>query len=316
MKKSRFFCALTALTFGLSLCACSANVNTSDAKQSDRLSIVTSNFPAYDFAKNVAGDAADVTMLLPPGAESHSFEPTPQNIIEIKECDVFIYNGGESESWIDDILESATGSDQKRIAMIDCVNVLEEEITEGMQAEQGEDEPEYDEHVWTSPLNAQKIVTSISQTLSQADSDNAELYAANADAYNEQLSELDASLREITGSGVRKTIVFGDRMPFRYLAEEYGLDTFAAFPGCASETEASASTIAFLIDKVRDDGIPVVFHLELSNEKLADTICADTGAKSLLLHSCHNVTKDDFDSGVTYVELMKRNAENLKEALS
>ncbi len=291
-------------------------------EQSTKLKVVASNFPAYDFARAAAGDNAQVIMLLPPGSESHSFDPTPQNIIAIEECDVFIYNGGESENWVSDILDSIDNSSQKRIAMMDCVETLEEEFTEGMSGnhnhseEEHDEDEEYDEHVWTSPLNAEKIVTQISKTLSDADPENSEVYYQNAMEYCLQLEELDNEFKEIVSTGERKTLVFGDRMPFRYFIEEYDLEAVAAFPGCASETEPSAATVAFLIDKVNQEHIPAVLHLELSNEKLTDTICQDTGTKSLLLHSCHNVTKDDFDAGKTYIDRMRENANTLREALN
>lgn len=310
------------LTFALiALTGCSAgSVQTG---QSSKLKIVASDFPAYDFARAVAGDNAEITMLLPPGSESHSFDPTPQNIIAIEECDVFIYNGGESESWVADILNSASKSNQSRVAMMDCVETLEEEFTEGMQghhehkdSEHDHDEKEYDEHVWTSPLNAKKIVSQISKTLCDIDPENAKAYKQNADEYCVKLDELDNEFKEIVKASKRKTLVFGDRMPFRYFLDEYGLEAVAAFPGCASETEPSAATVAFLIDKVKQEDIPVVLHLELSNEKLVDTICQDTGKKSMLLHSCHNVTKDDFHSGKTYIDLMRENCNTLREALN
>jgi zinc transport system substrate-binding protein len=285
-----------------------------------KMSVVTTIFPCYDFARAVTGDGAKIVMLLRPGSESHSFEPTPQDIIKIQNCGVFIYVGGESDEWVKGILESIDTSKMKIVSLMDCVEVVEEEIVEGMEEEDEEEEEdghgvEYDEHVWTSPKNAKLVVRKISDALSEADKANAEIYRKNTAEYLGKLDELDAAFRQVVDGAARKTLIFGDRFPFRYFADAYGLKYFAAFPGCSTETEASAATVAFLIDKVRAEKIPVVFHIELSNEKIADAICEETGAKKLLLHACHNITGADFAGGATYLSLMERNAANLKEAL-
>jgi zinc transport system substrate-binding protein len=460
---------------------------------------VAVNFPAYDFARQIAGDRVNLTMLLPPGAESHSFEPTPRDIIKIQDCDVFIYTGGETDVWVDRILESMDTTKKKIIRMMDAVEVVEEEIVEGMEddehghahedenftiedvkdralsdwegewqsvypylldgtlnpvmehkAESGEktareyyeqyktayvtdmdrvvitndsmtfyrngipatarytykgagitpeddgalwvrykfeaagnppngapryimfsdhlhapakaehfhiyssnesfdalmedtnpvnyptyypstltkdeivaemighdheEEVEYDEHVWTSPKNAKRIVRVIADALCEADAGDAAFFRRNADAYSVQLDELDKAFQAVVNNAKRKTIVFGDRFPFRYFADAYGLTYFAAFPGCSTETEPSAATVAFLINKIKAEKIPVVFHIELSNEKMADTIAEETGAKKLLLHAAHNISKRDFDNGVTFLETQKANVPRLKEAL-
>ncbi|MDR1136773.1 MAG: metal ABC transporter substrate-binding protein [Synergistaceae bacterium] len=281
-------------------------------------SVVTTIFPQYDFARAIAGDKAELTMLLRPGTESHSYDPTPQDILKIQNCDVFIYGGGESDEWVDGVLESMDTSKMRIISLMDCVDTVEEEIVEGMQEEEEEEhehEEEYDEHVWTSPANAKKIARKISDTLIEVDPANAGSYENNAEAYLEHLDRLDAAFRNVLKDSARKTLIFGDRFPFRYFADAYGLKYFAAFPGCSTETEASAATIAFLIDKVKAEQIPVVFHIELSNEKIADTICEATGAKKLLLHASHNITRDDFQNGLTYLDIMTANVEALKEAL-
>jgi zinc transport system substrate-binding protein len=282
-----------------------------------KISVVTTIFPCYDFARVVAEDGAEIAMLLRPGSESHSFEPTPQDIIKIQNCDMFVYVGGESDEWVKGILESIDTSKMKVVTLMDCVEVVELEIVEGMVEEDvGEsEEPEYDEHVWTSPRNAELIVRKISDALCGADPANAEAYKKNTAAYLVKLGELDAAFRKVVDGAARKTLVFGDRFPFRYFADAYGLKYFAAFPGCSTETEASAATVAFLIDKVRAEKIPAVFHIELSNEKIADAICEETGAKKLLLHACHNITRADFENGATYLSLMEQNVKNLGEAL-
>ncbi|MDR1915233.1 MAG: zinc ABC transporter substrate-binding protein [Synergistaceae bacterium] len=465
------------------------------AASGKKLSVVTTIFPPYDFVRAVAGDNAEITMLLRPGTESHSYDPTPQDILKIKNCDVFIYGGGESDEWVEGVLESTDTSKMKIIALMDCVDVVEEEIVEGMQDEEehshdedfedsdvkdrptfadwkgdwqsgypyvlngaldeafehkaeeddsktaedykkyyadayrieynrividddtityytdkevakvkyeykgvvillnksgqkrvryqfqavgetngapkylqlsdhliapgerpehfhlynnndgfeklskefdnwptfypssmtgadimaelkGHDhEEEYDEHVWTSPANAKKIVQKICDTLVGLDSANANVYKNNTSAYIKKLDELDKAFKDVVKGAARKTLVFGDRFPFRYFADAYGLKYFAAFPGCSTETEASAATVAFLIDKVKAERIPVVFYIELSNEKIADTICEATGAKKLLLHASHNITRDDFRKGLTYLDIMTANVDTLKEAL-
>jgi zinc transport system substrate-binding protein len=495
MKK--FFTILLSallLTAALSQCGSAA-----DVKEAKKLSVVTTIFPQYDFARAVAGGNADITMLLRPGAESHSYDPTPQDILKIKNCDVFIYGGGESDEWVKGVLESLDTSKMRIISLMDCVEAVEEEIVEGMQdeeeghghdeaftredvrdraltdwlgdwqsvytylldgslnpvmehkAESGEktakeyyeeyrahyvtdvervvitadsmtfyrngvpataryayggtgitvieedghlwvrykfeaignppagapkyimfsdhlhapaktehfhiyasdnsfdelmadtdpvnyptyyamdltkdelvaemigheheEEAEYDEHVWTSPRNVKIIAQKISDAMSEADPANAAVYKDNTAAYQKELDKLDAAFSDVMKGASRKILVFGDRFPFRYFADAYGLKYFAAFPGCSTETEASAATVAFLIDKVRAEKIPVVFHIELSDEKIADTICESTGAKKLLLHASHNISRNDFQRGATYIEIMTANVGALREAL-
>ncbi|MDR0401087.1 MAG: metal ABC transporter substrate-binding protein [Treponema sp.] len=293
------------------------------------VNVVTTVFPSYDFVREIAGDKVNLRLLLPPGLESHSFEPTPRDIIQIQNSDIFVYVGGESEAWVERILDSIDSSSARAsssrtgprrvVSLMDMVEVVEEEIVEGMQEEDeepgGEEEPEYDEHVWTSPRNAKLIVRALTETLCQADSANAAFYRENAKNYEAKLEDLDAGFREALAGAKRRTLIFGDRFPFRYFADAYGLRYYAAFPGCSTETECSAATLAFLIDKVRDEGIPVVFHIELSNEKIADAISESTGAKKLLFHACHNVSKQDMDRNVSYLELQRGNLERLREAL-
>ena len=474
----------------------------SGALAAEKLNIITTIFPQYDFVRQITGDEADVTMLLRPGAESHSFEPTPQDIIKIGGCDMFVYVGGESDDWAERILEAAEESAGRKInvvTLMSLVDTVEEEIIEGMQEEEEEGhshsegfedsdvkdrptfadwkgdwqsgypyvldgtleevfshkaehddsktaedyrkyytegyrtdfsrivldndtityyvggkqlakvkyeykgfvimhyddgdkgvryqfqavgetngapkyiqfsdhnigpteglehfhlyngndgfepmlknlenwptfypvsmsgadiaesmkghdhEEEYDEHVWTSPANAIKIVNALTDRLCELDKSRADFFRRNADAYAEKIAALGGEFKDIVSGGKRNVIVFGDRFPFRYFVDEYGLKYFAAFPGCSTETEASAATVAFLIDKVKAERIPVVFYREFSNETIADTISEATGAVSMLMHSCHNVTREDFERGVGYLELMSANAENLRKALN
>ncbi|GMO26966.1 MAG: metal ABC transporter substrate-binding protein [Termitinemataceae bacterium] len=288
--------------------------------QNNLFQVTTTIFPAYDFTRLIAKDKVHITMLIPPGAESHSFEPSPKDMIHLQKTDIFIYTGGESDTFVKDILSSTDTSKMRIISLMENVNVVEEELVEGMEdeaeAEESETEIAYDEHVWTSPENAALIVQTISKTLCDADPVNADFYITNTVAYLAELQVIDAEYKEVVDNAKRKTIIFADRFPFRYLADAYGLKYFAAFPGCSTETEPSAATVAFLVNKVRAEKIPVVFYLELSNQRMADTICEETGAKKLMLHAAHNVTKKDFDGGITYLDIQKQNIKNLKEALN
>lgn len=498
------------LSMVLTLCVLLSMTPVSYAEAADtpKLRIVSTIFPPYDFVRQIAGEAVELTMLLPPGSESHSFEPTPQDIIKIQNCDVFLYVGGETDAWVDRILESMDTSNMTVLPLLGMVDAVPEEIVEGMEHDhdhsdeavdpdnvqdrpltdwegawtsiaplldsdaldgylqsladenettleetraaraaawqsdvadftlegdtltvtddagthsaqyayagyaliesdhgtsvwyqyeikaptegmparllfndhstapaehheehEGEHEEEWahthlrygdesfdallartdwspffvdasaapqdvealltghghshdeeaaelDEHVWTSPKNAKRIVSALTDTLSALDSTNEDTYRTNATAYLAELDALDAAFAATVAEGVRNTIVFGDRFPFRYLADAYGLTYYAAFAGCATETEASAATIAFLIDKTSEENIPVVFSIEFSNGKIADVISESTGAARLEMHSCHNLSKQDFDSGIGYLELMWRNVDKLKEALS
>lgn len=292
-------------------------------KKNDELNITATIFPQYDFARQLAGDKANVTMLLPPGSECHTYEPTPQDIIKIQNSDLFIYTGGESDNWIDEILKTLDTSNMKILRLMEICETVDEESVEGMQSDEHNHENEnensnheLDEHVWTSPYNAVKICDAISDALCELDAQNAQYYNKNHTEYTALLFDLDDSFREILSSSKRNTLVFGDRFPFRYFTERYGIEYYAAFPGCAEETEASISTVTFLIDKIKQEQIPVVLYPELSNHRLADTIAEETGAKALMLHSCHNVTQEDFNNGITYIELMKNNVEVLREALN
>jgi len=271
-----------------------------------RLSVVSTIFAPYDFARAVAGELAGVTMLLPPASESHSFEPTPQDIVKILNCGVFIYVGGESDAWVERILSGMDTAGMQIVTLMDCVETVEEEDGDGEQ----------DEHVWTSPRNAMLITRKICEAMCAADPENADAYQKNTGAYLNELDGLDAEFQQITAAGERKTIVFGDRFPFRYFTDAYGLDYAAAFPGCAAETEAGAGTVIFLIEKMKTEGIPVVFHAELSNENMARAIGKAAGAKVLLLHACHNISRADFQAGKTYLDLMRDNAAALREALT
>ena len=315
MKIKKLLAALLAASAAL-CCGCSSNEQQNNA-DSGKLSIVTTIFPAYDFARQVFGDTANVTMLLKPGTESHSYDPTARDIVKIDSCDLFIYNGGESDAWVEGILDAA--DDVNTLRMMDAVEALEEEHVEGMQDEDDdhdEHEDEYDEHIWTSPENAALIVESVLSAAEKISPENAETYKNNAESYISQINKLDADFSELL-SGEKRYFVFGDRFPLLYFFREYGLNYYAAFPGCGSEVEPSAQTISFLLDRLDDsDTIKTVFYIELSNHKLADTLAEDKGLPTAEFHTCHNITADDFTAGESYVSLMARNYEVLSAALS
>ena len=311
MKKTLSITILLAM-----LCALLSGCGAQSEPEGEGISVVATVFAPYDFARQLVGERGEVTLLLPPGSEAHSYEPSPKDIIEIQNCDLFIYVGGVSDAWVSDVLESV-GGEVRTVTLMDCVELLEEEHVEGMEVDEDEHEGEieYDEHVWTSPRNAELICEKIAAALCEADPEGAEEYGTALESYCAQLDELDAAFTEVVENGVRDTVVFGDRFPLLYFAKAYGLNYYAAWPGCADEAEPSAATVTFLIDKVKAEGIPVVFHIELSNEDMADTICNETGAKKMLFSACHNVTRAQFDAGVTYLELMWQNVDALREAL-
>lgn len=287
-----------------------------------RPKIIASNFVGYDFARAVTGDTSEIVMLLKPGAEMHSFEPTPQDIINIAKADLFIYIGGESESWIENLLRDNEISPEKTLRLMDFVEVKAEDERFLLDNENGASSSEgsasggeYDEHIWTSPVNAIKMVEAVRNKLIELRPTETEKYRANTETYLAKLQKIDADFREVVANSVRKELIFADRFPFRYFVDEYGLSYLAAFPGCAEQTEASSNTVATLIEKVREDDAKVIFKIELTSDKLAQAIAKETGVKILELHSAHNISQTDFENGVTYADIMTKNVEVLKEAL-
>ncbi len=350
-----------------------------EKSEDGRLQVVAAVFPAYDFARAAGGGLADVELLLPPGAESHSYEPTPADILAVQECDLFIYLGGESDTWVETIL-SSIDMEGRTLRMVDCVELLEETEVEGMQAlpghrhdhedeegeehgahglgvvvgmdehvwtsprnaaaitrtiggvlgeldphedEEGEEHGAHglgvvvgmDEHVWTSPRNAAAITRTIGGVLGELDPTNAPAYAAAAEQYAGEIDGLDGEFAAFFGSRPDRTIVFGDRFPLLYFAEEFDLDYYAAFPGCGAQTEPSAATVAFLTDKVRQEQLPTVWYIEFSNHLVADSIAEAAGVGTAMFHTCHNVSGQELERGETYVSLMRKNLETLREYL-
>lgn len=314
-KRIRYLLLAIIFLIGM-LSGCTGKSQTEES--SGKIKIVATDYAPYDFARNVAGNAAEVSMLLSPGEEAHSYEPTPRDMIKIQDCDVFVYTGGESEEWVTDILKEID-HEITVVKLMDCVDLYEEETVEGMEAEEHhheEETEEYDEHVWTAPANAIRITKVLGEEFAKADPTYKSVYEENSEAYVQQLTELDQAFWDVVDHAKRKTLVFGDRFPLRYFVEEYGLSYYAAFPGCASDTEPSAKTVAFLIDEVKKEQIPVVLHIELSNQAMTNTICEDTGAKNREFHSCHNITKEQFEEGLSYLDFMWDNVKVLKEALN
>ena len=300
----------------LCLCLLLSGCSPQDTEEKDesKVQIVCTSFPAYDFAREIAGDRAQIRLLIKPGAEVHSYEPSPRDIIAIQDSDLFICNGGESEAWVESLIDGSVNA----LRMLDCVEAVAES-GEGIYAAEehdgGEEEEELDEHVWTTPGNAAKICYALCDKLMEADPEHMNEYMLNYEVYNAKLMELDIEIRTTVLNGVRKTLVFADRFPMRYFAREYGLSCYAAYPGCSEQTEPSAKTVAFLIDHVREESIPAVLYMEFSNEKIADVICEDTGCRKLPFYSAHSVTAQQFEDGITYLDLMYMNIETLKEAL-
>ena len=297
-----------------------------------KLNIVVTIFPEYDFVRAIAGDRVNLHMLTPPGASTHSFEPAPGDIVKIQNADIFIYLGGESDRWVKNILDSLDTSGITVLRLMEHVDAYEEEIKKGMKAD-GEDDrdedshdgayvhgsledPEYDEHIWTSPKNAILLIDVIRDAMCARDSENAAVYTENAKAYQDSLKELDARFIEVVETAARKKIVVADKFPFLYFVRAYGLDYAAAFPGCSDQADAGAATMIHLVKTVTEENIPYVYYVELSNKNVASAISEQTGAGMLLLNSCHNVARDDFESGVTYLSLMEQNVENLRKGLN
>ena len=290
----------------------------------EKIRIVTTIFPEYDWVREILGDKADsaeITMLLDNGVDLHSYQPTADDIIKLSDCDLFVYVGGESDGWVEDALKSAANRDRKVINLLDVLgdSVKEEETVEGMQEEEEDhEEKEYDEHVWMSLKNARTLVGAISAALQELDPDNKDAYAANADAYGQKLSALDAEYQKAVSAGTYRTLLFGDRFPFRYLVDDYGLSYYAAFAGCSAESEASFETVSFLSRKVDEGKLPCVLTIEGKNHKIAETIVQNTAGKNqkiLTMDSMQSTTAQDVARGTTYLSLMTKNLDVLKEAL-
>ncbi len=353
MKRFPMQCRIMVLLF---LLLCMSGCGTvPEIRGNQPFRVVTTVFPYYDFARQIAVEAVregavEVTLVIPAGMDSHSFEPTPADMRMIQDADLLICNGGAMEHWLEEVLDAVDTSEMTILTMMDYVDIVEEETVEGMETAEAADhgghreqdsgsernyssgydreqerlrnhdghemEIEYDEHIWTSPVNAMKMTEVIRDCLIELKSDFADSFRIQSQVCLRELEEIDQAFRQVSADRKRSMIVVGDKFPFRYLADAYDLDYRAAFTGCSTDTEPSARTIAYLIDKVRQEQIPVVYYLELSSSRVAEIIGEETGAEPLLLHSCHNVTRAQFERGITYGELMRQNVENLRKGIA
>ena len=339
----------------MSMTACGGNSGT--GSKDGKITVVTTIFPEYDWVREIVGqganstdtsaaDSVDVTMLLDNGVDLHSYQPSAADIAKVSSCDMFIYVGGESDSWVDDVLKEAVNKDMVVINLMDVLGdqVKEEEVVEGMEGEEEEEvdnhdgdadseeeeheegeghhheegEIEYDEHVWLSLKDSQILTQTIADKLSEIDADHADAYKANVSAYNEKLAALDTDYQTAVDNGKVDTILFGDRFPFRYMVDDYGLNYYAAFVGCSAETEASFETIIFLAGKVDDLGLPAILTIENSDQKIASTVKDNTKTKDqeiLVMNSLQSITSSDVEAGENYYKIMGDNLEVLKKAL-
>lgn len=315
--KRKLLAVITAAATVFSLCACSSESGYSSS-DSGKLKIISTVFPPYDLAKQIAGDNAEISILLPPGSEIHNYEPSAKDMIAIRNCDIFLYIGGENEQWAEKLINSNDTKNVTAVKLIDYVPVLSEDEDEHDHDHDHEHEHEHetDEHIWTSPKNAQLMLSAVYDAICKVDPSDKQTYTKNKDAYAKQLSDLDNAYRSAVDNAKNKTIVLADKFPFRYLAHEYGLEFSAAFAACSDESEPGVSTMIKLTKTIKENNIPGVYYLEFSSTKIADTLCDETGATKLMLHSCHNVSKQDIENNVSYVDLMKQNLENLKLTLN
>lgn len=325
MKKLIWIVTAAILVMG-ALSAC-AQKKEGQADNTKKLKVVTTIFPEYDWVKAILGedgDNAEVTMLLDSGVDLHSYQPTAEDIMKIATCDLFIYVGGESDTWVEDALKEATNKDMKVINLLEVLgsDLKEEEVVEGMQAEEEEEgeeeEPEYDEHVWLSLSNAITLTEKISETMQSIDPGHAKGYEENTTGYIEKLKALDGKYKQVVAEGKQKTLLFGDRFPFRYLVDDYDLSYYAAFVGCSAESEASFETIQFLAKKVDELSLSAVLTIEGKEHKIAETIVKNTKEKNqeiLSMDSMQATTAEDVEKGTTYLSIMEKNLDVLKEAL-
>ncbi len=332
------------------------NKDAKNIKNEQKLKVTASNFASYDFLRAIIGDSKNVelTFLLGPGKDAHSYDPTPQDLIKIQNSDLFVYIGGEMEKWANRVMETLDTKKTNVLCIADKVDTIKEQEIEGAEDdddhdheeehehdekhedhdhekeenEHDEDEKEhehhhdhdeegaFDEHIWTSPENAIKMVKALEKEMEKIDGTNAEKYKENAEKYIKEIQEVDKEIKNIVDNKKRDRLVFGDKMPMQYFMNYYGLKVSAAFMGCSTETEPSAKTIAYLVNKVKEEKIPVILYIELGNEKVADTVAKEAGnSKIMQIQTLHNVSKDDFEKGKTWVSLMKENINVLKEAL-
>ena len=320
MKK--ILCVILAAIMSISMLAgCSNNKNMANTTD-EKLNIVVTIFPEYDWVKNIVGDKANITLLMDNGADLHNYQPSASDIVKIKNSDLFVYVGGESDEWVEDL----ENDNINMISLLEIVgdNAKEEELVEGMQgedeeetSEEDEEGPEYDEHVWLSLNNAQVIVEKLDEEIEKLDSENKEFYELNTKLYIDKIKELNSKYNKLANEKTVDTVIFGDRFPFRYLTDDLGLNYYAAFIGCSAETEASFETISFLVDKVKELNCDYIFTIENSDNKIANSIisASNTSAEIVTLSSMQNITRKDIEDGVDYLSIMEDNYKVLVNVL-
>lgn len=317
MKKVFLVIVLIAILLGLGFAM--SKTKNEEKKENGKINIVVTNFASYDFLRAIIGDNKNIelTFLLGPGKDAHSYDPTANDLIKIQNADMFVYIGGEMENWVDKVLESLDKNDMKKICIADWVDTIEEQEIDGAEEEEEEWEEEgaFDEHIWTSPKNAISMVEALEKSIEELDNSNTNNYKTNAENYINKIKEVDSEIQKIVDNRIRDRLIFADKMPMQYFINYYNLQVSAAFSGCSTETEPSASTIAYLEKKVRDEKIPVVLYIELNNGEVAKTIANETGSEAMQIQTLHNVSKDDFEKGETWVSLMTQNIDVLKKAL-
>lgn len=286
----------------------------------DKIKVTVSNFASYDFLRAIIGnnDNVELTFLLGPGKDSHSYEPTAQDLITIQNSDLFVYVGGEMEKWADRVLDTLETGKTEIICIADIADKMEEKEIDGAEENEHEHEHEegaFDEHVWTSPQNAIKMINALENEMEKIDNKNSNTYKENSNKYIEKIKNVDSKIQNVVNNKVRDRLVFADKMPMQYFIDYYKLQVTAAFDGCSTETEPSAKTIAYIENKVKEEKIPVILYIELNNGAVAQTIANETGTKAMQIQTLHNVSKKDFDNGETWVSLMERNIDVLREAL-
>ena len=287
----------------------------------EKIKVTASNFASYDFLRAIIGDNDNIelTFLLGPGKDAHSYDPTAQDLITIQNSDLFIYIGGEMEKWADRVLPTLDTNNTKIICVADDIKTIDEQEIDGAEPEDEEDEEEgaFDEHIWTSPDNAITMVNTLEKSMEEIDSSNSSKYKQNAENYIAKIKNVDKQIQEIVDNKKRDRLVFGDKMPMQYFINYYKLQVSAAFSGCSTETEPSSKTIAYLVNKAKEEKTPVILYIELNNGKVANTIANEVGngCRAMQIQTLHNVSKTDFDNGETWVSLMERNLDVLKAAL-
>lgn len=342
MKLKKILLAILALAIVAGVAIAFILGGNKNTKTNAKYKVVASNFASYDFLRAIIGDNKEVelTFLLGPGKDAHSYDPTAQDLIKIQDANLFVYVGGEMEKWATKVIESQDKSKTDIVCIADYVDKMEEKEVDGAEEhehdhdhEEGEDhdhededhdhdheehehtEGAFDEHIWTSPANAVKMVNALEKAMEKIDNANASKYKANADAYIAKIKDVDKKIKDIVDNKKRDRLIFADKMPMQYFIDYYKLKVSAAFDGCSTEVDPSAKTVAYLQNKVKEEKIPVILYIELNPGTVANTIATETGTKSMRIQTLHNVSLDDFNNGETWVSLMTRNIDVLKAAL-